>query len=542
MAKQMTGGLKLHKDSGWWYGRYKFKGKTREPNLRIQVKGTRPGSIRETGDATFERSRKEAQKKLNSIIAELNEPITREASAQAVHTARYGKRVETYLIDDLPELWKKAQRKSPVGEKRIKQNTAWINNFVSWCRKTHPTIQEVDFIDEAIAKEYMQTQADRGIAASTYNDIAAVLKMAFRQAKSKEFDCIVDKEGETTSRKPYSPEELRDILDAAQSDPFIRPLVTVAASSPLRKGDICMLRWMDDEEKLQVNFDTGILSVKTSKTGARITLPMNDMLYNELQRQVGNGSEYVFPRQAEQYRQNPKVITHKLKRVLAKAGFYDNKAPTLPRPLDDFDPQKLTKEVYAFIETVKPPTNAPDKQERMRKLFDLYISGKSVCKAAKSIGIAQSSASTYLNDIQTAVGTRFIRGANTRAKPDALPEKKGSSTLKPKSGVRRVSVRDWHGFRTTWITSQLCAGMSVQLIAKATGHASAKLIESNYFKPDEQMLKEAFGRYIPDLVKNSHGNPVDRAIERLSGITSGMTKAAITARAAEALELLTGKV
>ncbi len=42
--------------------------------------------------------------------------------------------------------------------------------------------------------------------------------------------------GEVVHRKPFRPDELKQLLDAAQADPFLYPLVVTAACTGMRRG------------------------------------------------------------------------------------------------------------------------------------------------------------------------------------------------------------------------------------------------------------------------------------------------------------------
>ncbi len=46
-------------------------------------------------------------------------------------------------------------------------------------------------------------------------------------------------------RKPFTPEELKAILDVLKEDPFIRPIIVTGMCTAMRRGDCCLLRWKD---------------------------------------------------------------------------------------------------------------------------------------------------------------------------------------------------------------------------------------------------------------------------------------------------------
>ncbi len=70
------------------------------------------------------------------------------------------------------------------------------------------------------------------------------------------------KETETVFRKPFTPEELKAILEAAKDDDFIRPIIVTGMCTAMRRGDCCLLKWKD------VDLERRFITVKTAKTGA----------------------------------------------------------------------------------------------------------------------------------------------------------------------------------------------------------------------------------------------------------------------------------
>jgi len=63
--------LTLRPDSKWWYGKFKENGGRVVRNLNVKVVGTRPATLKETGDIIFERSRGEAQRAHDDYLSNL---------------------------------------------------------------------------------------------------------------------------------------------------------------------------------------------------------------------------------------------------------------------------------------------------------------------------------------------------------------------------------------------------------------------------------------------------------------------------------------
>jgi integrase len=59
------------------------------------------------------------------------------------------------------------------------------------------------------------------------------------------FDGVPSREQSTIFRKPFSADELSAIIEAAQSDDFIRPIIVTGICTAMRRGDCCRLRWVD---------------------------------------------------------------------------------------------------------------------------------------------------------------------------------------------------------------------------------------------------------------------------------------------------------
>ena len=117
-------------------------------------------------------------------------------------------------------------------------------------------------------------------------------------------------------RQPFTPEELGAITEAARADEFIRPIIIVGMCTAMRRGDCCLLDWKD------VDLANKFITVKTSKTGQTVSIPIFPMLQDELERRKRRKGRakrdgYVFPEQARMYLENPDGITWRVKKILA---------------------------------------------------------------------------------------------------------------------------------------------------------------------------------------------------------------------------------
>lgn len=521
---KVKGSVARRKTSKWWYGRFKVDGKEYLPNLHVAVRGTPPSENEEHGSIQFEKSKSEAEQKLRVILREIEAGKPEEELAQAVHQARTGgRKVKTYDLKDLPKLWMDIPRSKKPSEDYAKQSLSWINGFITYCNTNFPSLIKLDHLSREQVKQYLNWQEDRGVSPKTWNDILSVLKAAARRGKVTAFDDFKSKQKNTVHRIPYTPEELHAIFEAAKSDTFIYPVIVTAACTAMRRGDCCLLTWD------AVDLKEGFITVKTSKTQRNVDIPIAGMLYDVIAKQVGNGSKYVFPKQAQQYKTNADLLTDRLRKVLALAGFRDGQGKGVYK-VDSFDPAELREQVMEHITTFR----TAKKRERMERLYDSYMTGIPMCEAAEATGVSKASASEYLNELEEATGTAFIRGK--QRKDTVLPVKRGIIHAERETGLKKASVRDFHSFRTTWITIALCSGIPFELVKKVTGHATADVVMEHYFKPQRAQLKQAIETSMPNLLTAGKLSLAERAAEQLRSADSNNWEEQI----AKALEILEG--
>lgn len=500
---KIKGTLERRKTSRWWYGAYKASGKRKAVNLHVEIRGTPPGKHEELGSVQFEKSKSEAETALKNILIEVNSSRKTEELAQAVHEARTGRRVASYTLNDLPSLWKKMPRNKAPSEDHIKRCTDILVGFAEWIKERYSNITNLDHLSTDHADAFMDWQTDRGIAPRTWNMVLSVMKSACRRGDCRAFDDIKQQPLDTVHRVPFTPEELQAVLSAAKYDDLTYPLVVTATCTAMRKGDCCHLRWH------AIDLENGFITVKTSKTGRTADIPLADLLRIEIEKQIDNGSEYVFPKLAKQYDSDDALLTKRFKRILGKAGFHDGKAP--PPELKPFDPAELEKKAEQHFQSI--PT--AKKRDKARAIFSAYTGGQSLSQSAATTGISKATGSAYLNEIEIATGIAFIRGK--RRESEATKPSKGNVTLERATGLRRASVRDFHALRTTWITLALMNGMPLELVQTVTGHATAEIVMEHYFKPNREQLRTAMQNTMPGLLTSAYRqqSPAKRAAEIL---------------------------
>jgi len=213
--------------------------------------------------------------------------------------------------------------------------------------------------------------AQSGIAAETWNKYLTVIKSVLKRAGVPAAADIISRDTETVFRKPFSIEELYAILEAAKADALIYKLAVTAATTAMRRKDCCFLRWES------IYFDEGFITVKTSKTGVEVDIPMADLLISVLKSQKGEKSKYVFPDAKELYERDPTAITRRFKAVLRLAGFSDGTSkPVVEHKTDPHTPAEIFRAAINFTPVKNWPTP---------EWFSLLIWMATVSKKARSM-------------------------------------------------------------------------------------------------------------------------------------------------------------
>lgn len=161
--------LKLQNGSQWWYGRYMLNGKEQYIQLGIKVAGNRPARLKDTGDQEFERSRLLAQIKMDEFLENLKIRKSKEKLAKEIYKIQTGgEELPEYALEDLFKLWCEMKTRS---EGRTNSVRPQIKRFIKYMKKKYPRVQYSYQVTASHAKAFMDSEANRGVAPSTYNSI-----------------------------------------------------------------------------------------------------------------------------------------------------------------------------------------------------------------------------------------------------------------------------------------------------------------------------------------------------------------------------------
>jgi integrase len=524
--------LKLQRDGrlrNTWYGRYEINGRKIFVNLGVKIAGTPPEklSVREEGDTAFERSRATAQAKLDSIVEETRTKQGAVRWVKKLYEIETGEAIKSVKLGDLADEWAKIERRREPNARYASQCQSTLNRFAAFVRLENPKVLEIAQITRTMARAFMDAEAKRGVTGKTWNDTLKLLRATFRYLLPaggiNPFADTPTRETETVFRQPFTPEELGAINEAAKADEFIRPIIIVGICTAMRRGDCCLLEWKD------VDLGKRFITVKTSKTGQTVSIPIFPMLQDELlawskeqgaKRKAistphpdplpgrrGEGMKrdgYVFPEQARMYLENPDGITWRVKKILA-VGLGQENAECGMRNAETVLPEISTDEARKRGEDFIAKLPEGEKRSRMAAVFKLYMDGNNIAAVMAGANVSKGSVSGYLNEIEAAIGCRIIRGASRTGHQAESGKRKAEITglqVARKHGLRRASVRDFHSFRVTWVTLALTAGVPLELVQKVTGHKTTDIVLKHYFQPGREAFRSALNAAMPALLTN----------------------------------------
>ncbi len=499
LRKQRDG--RLRED---WYARYEVNGKRYTVNLDVKITGTPPdsGSLLDQGDTEFQMSRAAAQMKLDSIVEEVRSKRTATHLVERIYEGKTGEIIKSVKLAALADEWAKIARRRQVDDRYSRQCKSTLNRFAAFVREQNPKLMEIAQVTRTIARDFMDAEGKRGVTGKTWNDTLKLLRATFKYLLPaggiNPFVGTPTKETETVFRIPFSPEELAAISEAAKADEFIRPIIIVGICTAMRRGDCCLLEWKD------VDLANRFITVKTSKTGQTVSIPIFPMLQDELKAIAKNAGAkrdgYVFPEQARMYLENPDGITWRVKKILA-VGLGEAVADgDETKALPEISTDEARKRGEDFIS--KLPEG--EKRARMATVFKLYMDGNNIAAVMAGANVSKGSVSGYLNEIEAAIGCRIVRGTSHTNKGDSLKDgmKDAGLLLERKHGLRRASVRDFHSFRVTWVTLALTAGVPLELVQKVTGHKTTDIVLKHYFQPGREAFRSALNKAMPALLTN----------------------------------------
>ncbi len=303
----------------YFYGRYKDEtGKSIVANCG-KWRGNPPasGSLVETGDETFEKSRRAAQDCLNGFQDEARRKGRAAHLVERMIEAKTGQTVEHVCLRDLYDRWR---ANSPGSVAHAKHAGAAFAQFADHVEEVQPGASYC----YQVTRETVEGWAEKlraALTSSTARRKLRLLKTTFARAlpigAANPFEPLPWTRGvgtgEEVPRRPLTEEELARLIETSKwRTPILHPLIVCAAYSGLRRGDVCRLKWA------AVDLQASELVLRTSKTGERVAIPILPPLREVLAEAAVNrnpGQKYVWPLAARMIEANPNGLSLPFKKI-----------------------------------------------------------------------------------------------------------------------------------------------------------------------------------------------------------------------------------
>lgn len=511
-------GLKLIRNADgeyrrMWYATICHHGKHVSTSTGVSVRGRIPladgkFSLQLTGDAAFEKSRAEALERLQKILD------TSREDADIIERKAYRKRTGHKLVDtplaELAAKWRGLAREHEPGEERMRMYDRFFKLFEDFARAHGEDFggrcESVNAITPELAAAFFNW-AKGEYSWETVKGIMSLLSGACNRFQTNgqpnPFKAIVKskRRGETRiSKRPLSEAEIGRVLDEARREDGRGPiplyaLALTAASTGMRLGDVCRLRWAD------VDLRGGFIDCVTGKTGERVTIPLFERLRIELETRAADGtpkSEFVFPAAAAEYEHNRTGVTRAIKFPMARALFPDEE-PTDAVQATDEKPRMTSAETLAAIDA------APwleTKKERVRDTFARFAAGASYAQIAAATGRAKGQISEDLAAVEELTGETIRKGDPRRAPGHRTQAALCRLTRKARAvGKFSASLYGWHSFRTAFVVTAIENGVPLEDVRKIVGHSTEKMT-LEYYRPERKHAAERVRRQMRGTVLN----------------------------------------
>ncbi len=177
---------------------------------------------------------------------------------------------------------------------------------------------------EAVSREdtlaYRDRLAKEGLSSRTVNQTIKLLRSIYSEAVEEghlgrnPFVGVRDlrETGTDVRRMPFTIDDVQALIKVAEGD--WKGLIILAATTGLRLMDAARLKWR------QLDLQAGLIRIKTSKTGAELTLPIHPHFSKWLRKQTrGIGAAAVFPTLANKGGAGKSGLSMAFKRLMERA-------------------------------------------------------------------------------------------------------------------------------------------------------------------------------------------------------------------------------
>ena len=324
--------------------------------LKIIINGKTKTTMLRNEDGSPCTTRKEADRAADGMRKILFAD-TLEETAHFVQEAKRLKRQSGLFLARAWEVYLKQPDRPDSGGSTLGKYKSAFEAFLAWIGRQYPKRQLVADVDHDIAWEYMQVITQSGDSNATYNKYLQTMRLIFKHLMipaaldANPFDGIPKKPIASTSRKEFTPEQVKAIFDGFDNGFFyetetealaegrkrkrrikqiefkpmfkdeMRVLLLLCCWTGCRGQDGCLMEWSN------IDFERRLISYiprKTArKTGYRkVTLPMKTELYEALLEALKWKSDnkarenYILPKVADRYLRNPSGVQKDVMKII----------------------------------------------------------------------------------------------------------------------------------------------------------------------------------------------------------------------------------
>lgn len=460
-----------------WYARITRDGCSVSVSLKVPIAGVVPVDARgkydiwANGGDDYNQSRLQALQALDALRAALpaksdNEGVT---------------------FSQLPALWRAIKRNYTPTASWDATITTWFRRFavfaVRYTADHGGRCKSINDITPAMAAAWFD-EIKIKYAWSTVKKQWGLLRAAYRRfatrgAKNPFEDVIMrNRELETAriARVPLTGEQLERLIDLTRGRTELHDVIVAAASTGMRIGDVCNLKWAD------VDLRGGMIHCITAKAGKRVTIPILPRLRAVLDQRatLPNGARpaaAVFPAAAARYSRNPDGLYREVKPFFARAVYGDETQAT------DVDAAGNT--TRSLPDALDAAGVSNSRRGRLLAVYNRIKAGEKSIAIAAAMGTSRAQVSMDLRDIEKMTGERLRPKAKKAARVDISDRTRQRRLI----GCRAASIYGWHSLRATFVVLAVNAGVPVETVQLIVGHSTAQMT-MEYYNPTAQHAAE----------------------------------------------------
>ena len=270
---------------------------------------------------------------------------------------------------------------------------------------------------------------------------------------------------------PLTQNQLKAILDAARRDDLLHPLLTAAAYTGLRLGDLCNLKWS------AVDLAAGFVTVPATTTHQTVKLPILPPLREVFESRHASRDKnrvFVFPEAARRYnsRNEHGVPTLRGSLLTGVKVFIGQALNAVPLP-DKPDEAKSLPPVPDVMVQIQNAGFTPRKATRIATTYRLFREGRSYSQITAVTGRSKGQCSEDLHTVETLIGYRLRPGKPLHAPNAPTSVDLIQLTRRATQGApRQTSLYGWRSFRPVFCLLALEAGLPTETIEQVVGRAT----------------------------------------------------------------------